>query len=226
MRLPEHVRRKLERALQLRRVRPEHPSSSPPSHVRTCTPFVIDVIGTSSTGRSGQRSCHISRETAPWSFETPFAYADVSNANGVIPKSESSGCTLPRASNSSQEKPQRSTSGSTFRRTSPGSNTSLPAGTGVCVVKTVDARSRSSAASRSIPSPRPARAAARAGRTPSGPRSCGTRSARARAARSTRTPPMPSTSSCRSRFCRSPPYSVFVTSRAQSGLPSTFVSRR
>jgi len=41
--------------------------------VRLCTPFVIDVIGTSSSVRSGQSACHISRETAPWSWATPFA---------------------------------------------------------------------------------------------------------------------------------------------------------
>ena len=90
---------------------PSMPSSSPPSHVRTCTPFVIEVIGTSSTARSGQRSCHISRETFACSFETPFAKFDVRSANGVIPKTSSSSCSLPSAANSSHEKPHCSTSG-------------------------------------------------------------------------------------------------------------------
>jgi len=30
---------------------------------RGCTPFVIEMMGTSSTGTSGQRSFHISRAT-------------------------------------------------------------------------------------------------------------------------------------------------------------------
>ena len=106
---------------------------------------MIDVIGTSSTRCSGQSPCHISRETAPWSSETPFAYRDVRSANGVSPKPVSLGSTLPSAANSSHVEPQRSTRRSRLRRTSSGSNTSFPAGTGVCVVKTVDARSRSSA---------------------------------------------------------------------------------
>ena len=92
--------------------------------------------------RSGQRPCHISRDTSPWSSETPFAYAAVRSANGVRPKPPSSGATLPSAANVSQSKPHRSTSAPTFLRTSSGSKTSFPAGTGVCVVNTVDARSR------------------------------------------------------------------------------------
>ena len=87
---------------------------------------MIEVIGTSSTGRSGHRSCHISRDTCPCSSETPFAYADVRSAKGVRPNRVSSGCTLPSAANSSHVKPQRSASGSRFRRTSSPSNTSLP----------------------------------------------------------------------------------------------------
>ena len=54
--------------------------------MRACTPFVTEPIGTSSIVRSGQRPCHISRETSPCSAETPFAYDDVRSANGVSPK--------------------------------------------------------------------------------------------------------------------------------------------
>ncbi len=109
---------------------------------------MTDVIGTSSTRCSGQSPCHISRETSPCSSETPFAYCDVRSANGVSPKPLSLASTLPSATKSSHVRPQRSTRPSRLRRTSSGSNTSFPAGTGVCVVNTVDARSRSSASAR------------------------------------------------------------------------------
>ena len=181
-------------------------SSGSAIHVRACTPFVIEPIGASSTGRPGQRPCHISRDTSPCSAETPFACDDVRSAKGVSPKPSSPSWTRPSAANSSHPKPQRATSGPTFCSTSAASKTSLPAGTGVCVVNTVDARRRSQrlvAARRSRP--RRARAGARAGGTPSGPRSCGRPSARLPSARRTRTPPTPSTSSCRSRCWRSPP---------------------
>jgi len=69
-----------------------HDSSSAPSHtpwmpVRSsssisgeiqlcaCTPFVIDVIGTSSTGTPGHIPLNISRLTAPCSLATPLARA-------------------------------------------------------------------------------------------------------------------------------------------------------
>ena len=109
---------------------------------------MIDVIGTSSTRRSGQSPCHISRETAPWSSETPFAYCEVRSANGVRPKPVSPGSTLPSASEVlPREAAALDEPAERCAARAPGSNTSLPAGTGVCVVKTVEARSRSSASS-------------------------------------------------------------------------------
>ena len=49
------------------------PSSAGSVQVGACTPFVIDVIGTSSASKPGQRSPNIRRLTSPCSFETPLA---------------------------------------------------------------------------------------------------------------------------------------------------------
>ena len=49
------------------------PRSAGSVQVGACTPFVIDVIGTSSESKPGQRSPNMRRLTSPCSFETPFA---------------------------------------------------------------------------------------------------------------------------------------------------------
>ena len=90
-------------------------------------------------------------------------------------------------------------------RTSSGSNTSFPAGTGVCVVKTVDARSRSIASSADRPCSSTSSRIRSSWRNAECPsfrwKTVGSRPS----PRRTRTPPTPSKTSCRSRFARSPP---------------------
>ena len=135
-------------------------------------------------GPVGPEACHISRETAPCSSDDAVRVRRrPQRERRQARRRRRRARTFPSSANSSHVNPQRSTRGSTFRRTSSGSKTSLPAGTGVCVVKTVDAAQplQRLVADRRRP-PRRARAAARAGGTPSAPRSCGTPSARARAA--------------------------------------------
>ena len=123
---------------------PSSASSSSAIHVRACTPFVTEPIGTLVDRRARARApCHISRDTSPCSAETPFACDDVRSANGVRPKPVVAGVD---AAERDELVPARSRSARraapTFRSTSAASKSSLPAGTGVCVVKTVDARSR------------------------------------------------------------------------------------
>ena len=98
-------------------------------------------IGTSS-------SFHISRATSPCSSETPFARSAVRSARGVRPMQPGSASDRPSSANSSQSSPAAARYGSTYLRTRPDSKTSFPAGTGVCVVKIVEART----SSRSSPS--------------------------------------------------------------------------
>ena len=69
------------------------------------------------------------------------------SASGVRPKQSSPGA-LPSRLNSSHESPASAASPSVYWRTSSVPKRSLPAGTGVCVVKTVEARIASSASSR------------------------------------------------------------------------------
>ena len=178
--------------------------SSVEIHVRAWTPFVTWPIGTSSTGRSGQSDCHIPRETAPCSSDTPFARADVRSASGVIPKPGSSSWTRPSATKSSQAIPRASRDRSTYLRTSSGSKTSFPAGTGVWVVKIVDARTTASASSSESPSSMKtrSRSSARKAAWPSFMwKTVGLRPSKS----SARTPPTPSSSSCLIRSSRSPP---------------------
>ena len=62
----------------------------PPSHVGMCTPLVTWAIGTSSSGRSGHRSRHISRATSPWRALTPLAMRLERSANCVTPNGSAS----------------------------------------------------------------------------------------------------------------------------------------
>ena len=98
-----------------------------------------------------------------------------------------------------------STSGATLRSTSAASKTSFPAGTGVCVVNTVDARSRCSPASRARPPSSTSSRSRSSCRNAEWPSFRWKTVGSSPRPRSTRTPPTPSTSSCRRRCSRSPP---------------------
>src|SRR4051794_19063031 len=83
---PSHVAGSTARSVQ---PSPRWRSSSsrigPPIHVGMCAPLVTEVIGTSSTSRSGHMPCHISRATSPWRALPPLATPGGRSANRVTP---------------------------------------------------------------------------------------------------------------------------------------------
>ena len=104
-------------------------------------------------------------------------------------------------------------------------NRSMPAGTGVCVVKTVPARDSSSASLKESPAATYSLIRSRP-RKPACPSLVWNTSGSgwpviAQKARTARTPPMPSSSSWRSRCSLPPPYRRSVTSCSAGSFSST-----
>jgi hypothetical protein len=106
------------------------------------------VIGTSSTAVSGHIACHISRATSPCRRETPLAARLVRSANCVTPNGSaaSSGFVRPSEMISSVPTPKVPAIWASVSATCCAGYVSLPAGTGVWVVKMVWRRPISSAA--------------------------------------------------------------------------------
>src|SRR5579872_3689662 len=120
---------------------------SPLSQLIRCTPFVMEVIGTSQTGSRGHRSCHISCETCRCKELTAFRYEDVWIAEIAIEYRSlgSKGLRRPKPRKSSKGiLPSRQYSPKYSCRM-PASKMSMPAGTEVCVVNTLFALQASSA---------------------------------------------------------------------------------
>ncbi len=122
--------------------------------VAAWTPLVTEVIGTSAASKPGQRPLNIERLTSPCRVETPLArwasrrpMAAMLNSFGSPPRQVSA----PSASTCSTGTPGSAVSPPKCRATSSRSNRSMPAGTGVWVVKRVPARTDSSAAVKSSP---------------------------------------------------------------------------
>jgi hypothetical protein len=92
-------------------------------HVGACTPFVIAMISDAPS-----TSCHIARDTSPWSCDTPFERRDSRRPATVMLNGSPPICSI-SPSTRSHVAPRR--------RSSPIGCTSLPAATGVCVVKTI-----------------------------------------------------------------------------------------
>src|SRR5271169_5895965 len=107
-------------------------------HERGCTPLVICVMGISSIGRDGQILCHIWRETSPCRRLTPLLYAESRSASTVRQNSSPSllGSSLPRPRNSFQGRPSSRAISPKYLSMRSEEKRSLPAGTGVWVVKT------------------------------------------------------------------------------------------
>ena len=129
-------------------------------------PLVTWVIGTSSTGRSGHRSCHISRATSPWRALTPLAIRLERSANCVTPNGSaaSSGWVRPRRTSVSGSTPISAAMPPSVSAICAAGYVSLPAGTGVWVVNTVRWRTASNASSTDAPvRSRSARASSRQG---------------------------------------------------------------
>ena len=140
----------------------------------------------------------MAEETSPCSRLTPFVLAETRIANAVMLKLPLS---LPSASASSGSQPTSRTHGSRYFCTSLRSKVSLPAGTGVCVVKTVVFFTAASASTRLSPiwTRSRARSSVRNEQWPSF--MCHT-DGWIPSARSARTPPMPCTISWHSRISR------------------------
>ena len=121
-----------------------------------CTPLVIDPIGTSASSKAGHRPLNMPRLTSPCSTETPLArWASRKPITAMLktdgsPPSKSS---VPSARIRSTGTPGVAPASPKYCSTSVRGNRSMPAGTGVCVVNTVDARPISSAVSMSSRGP-------------------------------------------------------------------------
>src|SRR6266481_9497481 len=114
--------------------------------VLVCTPFVILVIGTSCIGTPDHTSFHSDRLTSPCNLLTPFACLLSRNARIVILKG-SSGLrrVWPNENSSSNGRFNSFANFPKYFCIISREKESLPAGTGVCVVKTLAAATTCSA---------------------------------------------------------------------------------
>src|SRR4029077_1070667 len=105
--------------------------------VLVCTPLVILVIGTSCIGTPDHTSFHSDRLTSPCNLLTPFAWRLRRNAKTVI-LNGSLGLSrvLPNENSSSKGMFDSLANLPKYFCIISRENESLPAGTGVCVVKT------------------------------------------------------------------------------------------
>ncbi len=203
-------------------------STSGATQVGACTPLVTEVIGTSSASKPGHSPENISRLTRPCSSDTPLArwprrrpITAMLNRFGSPPAYVS----MPSRRMRSTSMRGSSASGPKCRATSSRSKRSMPAGTGVWVVKTVPARTASRAESKSRPSSASSAMRSRP-RKPACPSlvwktsGCACPVSR-QYVRTARTPPMPSSISCSSRCSLPPPYSRSVTPRSPGSFSST-----
>ena len=177
-------------------------SSSSAIHVRACTPFVTEPIGTSSTVALGPEAVpHLARHLAVQRGDAVRVRRRAQRER----RQPEAAVVRRRRGRARRTRPTRSRSARRAARRSarraPASKTSFPAGTGVCVVNTVDARSRCSAASRASCSSSTSSRSRSSCRNAEWPSFMWNTVGSRPSARSARTPPMPSTSSCRSRCC-------------------------
>ena len=184
----------------------------PPSQVGRWTPFVTCPIGTSAGSVPGHRSFHMSRATSPWRRLTPFAARLARSASWLIPNGSpsSSGRVRPRAISSAESAPRSRVTPASASSTCAGGYVSLPAGTGVWVVKIV--RSRSAPGSSDMNAACPSLRCTSPGSIPS--------------AASARVPPTPSRTYCASRASGSPMYRRDVIQRAGRSFSGRSASSR
>ena len=120
-------------------------NTSRDTQVGACTPLVTDEIGTSAASKPGHRSLNIPRLTMPCSFATPLRRCASRSPMWAMLKTVGSSSS-PSSSTRSSGTPWNASPVKTPSISSRGKR-SMPAGTGVCVVKTVPARTASSASS-------------------------------------------------------------------------------
>jgi len=121
------------------------------THVGACTPFVIEVMGISELSKPGQRFENMSRETSPCSRLTPLARPASANPIMAILKNSPLG-SKPSAIIESTGMWEIDPSPVKQFLISSAGKRSIPAETGVRVVKTVLARVASSACAKFRPS--------------------------------------------------------------------------
>ncbi len=130
------------------------PRISGATQVGACTPLVTEPIGTSAVSKPGHRPVNISRLTWPCSMLTPLTrWASRMPMTAMLKTSGSppGNVSAPRPSTRSGGSVPVSAWPPNWRRTRSAGNRSMPAGTGVWVVKTVPARVSSSASSKPRP---------------------------------------------------------------------------
>jgi hypothetical protein len=121
--------------------------NSRPTQVGACTPLVIEPIGTSSRSNPGQSSLNMSRLTSPCSSETPLTrWARRMPMTAMLNLAGSA--SAPSARIRSTGTVGQALSPPNWRAIMSTGKRSMPAGTGVCVVNTVPARTTSSASSK------------------------------------------------------------------------------
>ena len=211
------------RGRRCRAVRGPAATTAGAAHVGACTPLVIEPIGTSAGSKPGHSSLNMPRLTLPCSSETPLArcasrrpmcamlnFDGSSSAPNAMMRSSGTPGQQPRSSAPADRAlRQRSSELPKYRLTISTGNRSIPAGTGVCVVNTVDERTTVSAVSKSSPASISSRMRSTP-RNPAWPSFMWNTSGEARPstsvnARIARTPPMPARISCLIRCSWSPP---------------------
>ena len=179
--------------------------------------------------RSGHRSRHMRRATSPCSLLTPLACADVRSAStgieNLLPCVGSGGRPNARIASVGTSAPSRNPR--RYHSTRGASNTSLPAGTGVCVANTADRRVVATAADQpSAPFVAIAARARSSAKNAECPSFMWNTLGRWPSVASARTPPTPSNTSCLTRTSASPPYSRAVIARSPAEFSGTFASSR
>ena len=197
-----------------------------PIQVGTWMPFVTPRI------RWGEMPCQVASAVSAWSWLTAFASWVRRSEKPVMSKIDASPSGPSPSSRTASTgtppvagRPSPSRSGPAISRTRSAANRSLPAGTGVWIVKTLSARTRSQAASRSSPPATSSRARSASMNAEWPSFRCQTAGSMPRA-RSTRTPPTPRTSSWWSRISRPRTYRMFVIGRSASSFSGMSVSSR
>ena len=115
------------------------------------TPFVTWPIGGAPPSRSGQSSAHISRATSPWSVGDAIREAGQAEREGRQPEAGLLAGAAELEQRRAVDARPRRRAGRRSAATSSWPKISFPAGTGVCVVKTVGRRTCSSASPRRRP---------------------------------------------------------------------------
>lgn len=185
-------------------------------------------MGRSSTGTPGHKPAHIFRDTRPCRVLTPLVAPERRMARTAMENGSwgSAGFCRPSARNSSRESPSCVQYEAKYRSIRSGANTSMPAGTGVWVVKILLAVTASRASVKLTlcrSTRRRMRSRARNAGCPSLMwHTVGSMPSIARA----RIPPTPRRISCRRRMSRSPPYRYSVMPRSSAALVFRSVSSR